>query len=142
MEDGRYTALERELALLLRRGSSIAREVAVEVHPDLDAASFSTLSRIAETAPARASDLVDFFGIDKAAVSRQIRGLEHLGLVERTEDPDDGRARAVRLTVKGEGRLRRVRQARTARFRKLVGEWSTRDIDELARLLGTINRVL
>jgi DNA-binding MarR family transcriptional regulator len=141
-EDGKYAALERELSLMMRRGPSLAREVAEEVHPDLDAASFSTFSRISETAPARASDLVEYFGIDKAAVSRQILGLEQLGLVERTEDPQDGRARAVRLTERGATRLRQVLLARNARFRELVGAWPPEDIDELARLMGMLNRLL
>jgi hypothetical protein len=82
-----YAALERELGLLLRRGASLNREVAAEVHPGLDAASYSTLARIAATAPARASELSEYFGIDKGAVSRQIRELERLGLVERAADP-------------------------------------------------------
>jgi len=137
-----HAALERELGLLLRRGASLYRDVAAQVHPELDAASFSTLARIATTAPARASDLAEYFGIDKGAVSRQIRHLERLGLVERAADPLDGRARAVRLTQDGAARLGEVQRARRRRFRTLVGRWPREDVDALARLLAELNRVL
>jgi DNA-binding MarR family transcriptional regulator len=137
-----YPALERELGLLMRRGSSLGREIAVQMHPDLDAASYSTLVRIAETEPARASDLAEYFGIHKAVVSRRLHELERLQLVERTADPTDGRARLVRLTCPGAKRMREVQEARTARFRALVQSWPRSDVDELARLLGELNRVL
>jgi DNA-binding MarR family transcriptional regulator len=137
-----YPALERELGLLMRRGSSLGREIAVQMHPDLDSVSYSTLARIAETEPARASDLAEYFGIHKAVVSRQLRELERLSLVERTADPADGRARLLRLTRPGTKRMREVQEARAARFRALVQSWPQSDVDELARLLGELNRVL
>jgi DNA-binding MarR family transcriptional regulator len=137
----RYEALERELVLLMRRGPSLARELAEEIHPELDVAGYSTLSRISDLAPVRAADLVAFFGIDKAAVSRQIRRLEELGLVERASNPRDGRSLAVRLTPLGDTRLRQVGQARNARFRSLLDSWPQADVDELARLLGRLNQL-
>jgi DNA-binding MarR family transcriptional regulator len=139
---GEYSALEREVALLLRRGASLSREVAAQVHPDLDAASYSTLAQISDTAPARAADLVDYFGIDKAAVSRQVGALERLGLIERTADSSDARAQSLRLTAFGQERIRAVRQARMERFRALLRELPKQDVDSLARLLHILNRLL
>jgi DNA-binding MarR family transcriptional regulator len=141
-EDIRYSALEREHTLMMRRGRAMGRELAEQVHPDLDLATYLTLAQIADTAPTRASDLVDHFEIDKAVVSRQIRHLERLGLIERTADPRDGRAFAVRLTRGGASRLRQVQRTRNARFRKLLEAWPQRDVDELARLLARLNRQL
>jgi DNA-binding MarR family transcriptional regulator len=138
----KYPALERELGLLMRRGASLGREIAVQMHPELDSVSYSTLARIAETKSARASDLADYFGIHKAVVSRQLRELERLSLVERTPDPADGRARLLRLTRLGTKRMRQVQEARAARFRALVQAWPPSDVDELARLLGKLNHVL
>ncbi len=141
MED-KYVGLERELLRIMRRSRSLGSEAAAEVHPELDRAGYSTLDRIVETAPARAADLVEHFGIDAGAVSRQISQLERLGLVERTVDPDDARALAVRPTHHGEVQLRRVQQRRNKRFRTLVGEWPRKDVDELTRLLGLLNDAL
>jgi DNA-binding MarR family transcriptional regulator len=137
-----HPALERELGVLMRRGSSLGREIAVQMHPDLDFVSYATLARIAETEPTRAADLAEYFGIHKAVISRQLRELERLALVERTDDPTDGRARLLRLTRIGTRRMREVRQARDTRFRTLVQSWPQADVDELARLLGELNRVL
>jgi DNA-binding MarR family transcriptional regulator len=134
--------LERELGLLMRRSASLNREVAADVHPDLDGASYSTLARIEETSPARACDLCEYFGVDKSAVSRQVTNLEHLGLVARAVDPLDARARVVLLTQEGVRRLRQVRRARRARFHGLMSSWPRRDVEDMARMLGALNRLL
>lgn len=138
-EHGRYAAVERELTVLLLRGRAMGREFAEQVHPDLDLATYLTLTRIENTAPARAADLAEFFRVDKAAISRQIRQLEELGLIERTVHPENWRARAVRVTPEGQRRLRQVLRTRNARFRKYIGAWEQSDVDELARLLGMLN---
>jgi DNA-binding MarR family transcriptional regulator len=138
-EDGKYAAVERELTVLLLRGRAMGREFAEQVHPDLDLATYLTLSQIANTAPARAVDLAEFFRVDKAAISRQIRQLEELGLIERTVDPENWRARAVRVTPEGERRLRTVLRTRNTRFRKYMSAWAQDDVDELARLLAMLN---
>jgi len=137
-----YLALERELGLLLARSRAQGRELAAQVHPDLDALSYATLARIEQTAPVRASELAEYFGVDKAAVSRQISRLEELELIERTPDPADARARALDLTAQGRSRLQAVRLARRDRFRSLVSTWPRTDVAELARLLGELNRLL
>lgn len=137
-----YLALERELGLLLARSRARSRELAAQVHPDLDTVSYATLSRIEQTAPVRASELAEYLGVDKAAVSRQIVRLEELELIERSPDPVDARARTLELTEHGRARLQAVRLARRDRFRTLVSTWPRADVAELARLLGELNRVL
>jgi DNA-binding MarR family transcriptional regulator len=141
-DDGYYRRLERELAVMMRVNAATTREIAAEIHPGLDVASMSTLTRIAETAPARASDMAEFFGVDKAAISRQVQGLERLGLIERANDPADGRAQTLQLTEAGLSQVTRVTSARIHRFRALLADWTQQDIDDLGRLLGRLNRLL
>ena len=57
------------------------------MHEDLQPASYLMLSWLADEGPVRASSMVDNFGIDKGAVSRQLQHLVDLGLVERTPGP-------------------------------------------------------
>ena len=99
-----YGEVERELAVLLRRARAWNRDVATEVHPDLQPAAYALLARVDEVGSVRASDLGAYFGIDKGAISRQVALLERVGLVVREPDPHDGRAQ--RLVVTDEGRKR------------------------------------
>ncbi|MCK8677410.1 MarR family winged helix-turn-helix transcriptional regulator [Streptomyces lichenis] len=132
-------ALERELAVFLRRARASSGEMAREVHPDLEPAAYGLLVRLADAGTQRATALAAYFGVGKATMSRQLRALEDLGLVARDPDPADGRASLVRLTDEGRTRFHRVREARRARYvRKLAG-WDRTEVAELARLLHQLN---
>lgn len=53
-----------------------------------------------------------------SGMSKTLRRIERLGLIERIEDPHDGRARLVVLTEKG-------REMSERPLRQLVDQWST-----------------
>lgn len=134
-----FLALERELAVFLRRARASSGELARAVHPDMEPAAYGLLVRLADAGPQRATDLAGYFGVGKATMSRQLRTLESLGLVTRTPDPDDGRAWLVRLTPEGRARFTRVREARRARYMRELASWDRGEIAELARLLHRLN---
>ncbi|MGW4027951.1 MarR family winged helix-turn-helix transcriptional regulator [Streptomyces sp. NPDC004838] len=135
-----FLALERELAVFLRRARANSGEMAREVHPGLEPAAYGLLVRLEAAGSQRATDLAAYFGVGKATMSRQLRALEEVGLVAREPDPADGRASLVRLTGEGLERFRRVRDARRDRYvRKLAG-WDRGEIAELARLLSQLNQ--
>ena len=54
------------------------------------------------------SEIAEFVGIDRTAVSRLLRTLEHRGLVRRANSAHDGRARAVTVTAQGRAVLTRA----------------------------------
>ncbi|MFE9041672.1 MarR family winged helix-turn-helix transcriptional regulator [Streptomyces sp. NPDC007818] len=135
-----FLALERELAVFLRRARAQSGEMAREVHPELEPAAYGLFVRLDDAGPQRATELSAYFGVGKATMSRQLRALEQLGLVARDPDPADGRASLVRLTDEGRARFRRVRDARRERYvRKLAG-WDRAEVAELARLLNHFNQ--
>lgn len=137
--DSEFLALERELAVFLRRARANSGEMAREVHPELEPAAYGLLVRLEETGQQRATDLALYFGVGKATMSRQLHALEGLGLVTREPDPADGRASLVRLTAEGLARFRRVRDARRERYVRKLADWNRTEVAELARLLHQLN---
>lgn len=136
--DAAYSHLEQELAVLLRRARSYSEDIARELHPELHATSYAMLARLLE-GPTRAADLCTYFGVDKSAVSRQLRLLEDLGLVERGADPADGRAQLLALTGEGRRRLTKARDARRGRIRRQLDRWDEDDVAQLGDLLARFN---
>ncbi|MCW2622278.1 MAG: MarR family transcriptional regulator [Frankiales bacterium] len=137
-------ALERELSLMLRRARAFSDALARAVHPDLEAAAYGLLAHIVDNEPddvgVRAADLADHFGIDKSTVSRQVRLLESLGLLQRVADPSDARVLRLKATPEGELRLRGARRARRERLLQRIDHWDRAEVAELARLLGRYNQ--
>jgi DNA-binding MarR family transcriptional regulator len=136
-----FVALEREIGLLLRRGRAISTRLAAELHPDLDGAAYGLLALLQDAGPLRASDVVGRLGLDKSTVSRQLSQLVALGLVERTADPDDGRAQVLTPSPEGSERLAAIRDVRRARWGRDLGDWPAKDVATLARLLDRLNRI-
>ena len=56
------------------------------------------------------------------------------GYVDRTPDPDDGRATLLQVTNAGESFLAEVREQRIAVLSDAVSDWSDKDIATLTRL--------
>ncbi|MEU4261411.1 MULTISPECIES: MarR family transcriptional regulator [Streptomycetaceae] len=137
--DHEFLALERELAVFLRRARASSGEMAREVHPDLESAAYGLLVRLESAGRQRATDLAAYFGVGKATMSRQLRALEVLGLVARENDPADGRASLVHLTDEGLARFRSVRDARRGRYARKLADWDRAEVAELARLLHHLN---
>ena len=136
---GAAESVERELVMMFRRARNVSTSVAAEVHPDLDPASYSLLLMVDDAGSLRGMDVADRTGLDKSTVSRQIATLVELELLERVPDPDDGRARRIQLSESGHARLAEVRAQRRQHLREQFASWSTRDLQDLARLLGKLN---
>ena len=136
-------AIEHELSALFRRSRSASLRLARRVHPEMDAAGYALISQIelgtGSAAGVRASDVAQVLGLDKSTVSRGITQLENLGLIERVGDPDDGRARLLRLTATGAERYEAMRTQRQTEFRAILDRWNPADLSDLARLLARLN---
>jgi DNA-binding MarR family transcriptional regulator len=137
-----YVAIERELSLLLRRWRAYHLAVAEEVQPDVSIGTYATLLYILKGNGARAADIAAYYGIDKGAVSRQIRQLEALGLITREAAPDDGRAQLLVATAHGRERFEAARSNRSRRVRDQLAEWDPRDVSAFALLLARFNSAL
>ena len=136
-------AIEQELSALFRRSRSASLRLARRVPPEMDAAGYALISQIemgtGSSAGVRASDVAQVLGLDKSTVSRGITQLENLGLIERVGDPDDGRARLLRLTTTGAERFEAMRTQRQTEFRAILDRWNPTDLADLGRLLSRLN---
>ena len=135
--------LEVELTRLLRRARSAQQRTAAQVHPDLDSAGYAVLVTVRELSQAsggaRGGEVSDALGLHKSTTSRNLTTLEALGLVERIPDPQDARARQVRLTAEGADALERSFAGRRERLRTRLESWDQSDIATLAGLLRRLN---
>ncbi|MCR8897378.1 MarR family transcriptional regulator [Gordonia sp. GONU] len=68
---------------------------------DLTAGLSSALWTVINHGPLRLSTLADIESVGMPTASRVVANLEQRGLVERTVDPDDGRARLLQATTAG-----------------------------------------
>ena len=131
--------VEDELSMLFSRIRTIWKESAQQVHPDLQPAGYKLLSAITRLGTTNAHVLAETFEMDKSVVSRQIRMLEDLGLVETRIDERDGRVRVLVATPKAFELVQSVRDRNQQRLRDvLVGrpEAELRSFADLLRSIG------
>ena len=134
--------IEHEVSAMIRRIRRVIGDQARALHPDIQPSSYLLVAHVAEQGPVRSSRVVEAFGIDKGAVSRQVQHLVELGLLEREPDPADGRATLLRLTEDGRERFAEVQRKRLERFEERLGDWSDADLSTFAQALARYNASL
>jgi len=100
----------------------------------LEPGTFWLLKHLA-TRPLRVTELAGCANLDPSTVSRHVAQLDRAGLVERTPDPDDGRAHQLQLTEVGRQQLEDAFARRRALLGRALLHWDPDDIAELDRLL-------
>lgn len=101
----------------------------------VDFSAFPILKLLSHQGPMRLSGLAQQIGLDASTVSRHARQLEDRGLLERTSDPDDGRASRVAVSAAGEVCLRQGLETRRNLISHALAHWSPADEDTLRTLL-------
>jgi DNA-binding MarR family transcriptional regulator len=133
---GAYFALI-EVGSLLRH----AVEQQLREAGDLAYVQFQLLARLGD-APAgalRMTELADGVVYSRSGLTYQAQLLEQRGLVVRTPSRDDERGTDVALTDAGRDVLARVFPGHIATVRRLlIDPVPRRDLDDLARVLGTV----
>ncbi|MFE9042829.1 MarR family winged helix-turn-helix transcriptional regulator [Streptomyces sp. NPDC007818] len=125
--------IQRELTAFARR----ARAAAARVHPEIPLVSYTLLAHIADRRGCRATDLAAHYLLDKSTVSRQLAGLEKLGMVERRPAPEDHRVQVLHPTEAGLAVLATAQANRLAAYQERLKDWSGED---LARFAGYLLR--
>jgi DNA-binding MarR family transcriptional regulator/GNAT superfamily N-acetyltransferase len=109
---------------------------------DLSLTEARILFEIAQGNALRADALQSVLGVDKGYLSRTISGLEARGLLSRTSDPADRRARLLALTEAGQSLFAEIDQRSTTEMEALVAHLSPAQRRDLAQALGLVGHLL
>lgn len=129
--DAPATAEEAVVLTLVRLGRRMRQRLPGE---ELDFGSILLMKALLR-GPLRLSVLAAAVELDASTVSRHVRHLEDRGLLERTSDPDDGRASRIALTEEGHARLASGARRRRALVGRLLEDWPPEEREQLRLLL-------
>jgi DNA-binding MarR family transcriptional regulator len=101
----------------------------------IDYSAFPILKLLTHQGPMRLSALAQVLGLDASTVSRHARQLEDKGLLERTEDPDDGRASRVAVSEHGNVCLAQAFETRRHVVATALEDFSPEERETLRALL-------
>lgn len=120
--DEALAEFQGQLNLIFARARTLWKESAAQLHPELQPSGYKLLTFVARAGSTNAHQLAECFEMDKSVVSRQVRTLEDLGLLESRPDDHDGRLRVLTATLAARAALAEVRAAHVERMRAaLVG---------------------
>lgn len=134
--------LEVEMSAVVRRVRRVAAERAALVDPALGPLGYAVLEHLLARGPARAGEIACSLCVDKGAMSRTVRQLQELHLVERSEDPDDRRAHRLAVTEKARARLDEMLRGRRRAFQERMADWRPEDLELFVELLHRYNATL
>lgn len=92
--------------------------------------------------PINARELAKELAVTEVTVSRFLRKMEEEGWVERTPDPDDGRAMLLRTTPYARARFHALAEVSNAMLDDIFGGAPREELDGLARLVARIQHNL
>lgn len=139
--DNALADLQAHLNLIFARTRTLWKESAARIDPELQVGSYKLLTFIDRAGSASAHELAERFEMDKSSVSRQVRMLEELGLLESRPDERDGRLRVLTATPIARDALAGLRREHGIRLRTVVEELTPEEItaaSKVFRLLAEI----
>lgn len=131
--------LEDEFSSLIAIFRKAIMENAERVSPGMLPGAYKVFTTVARHDGITLSALADTLMADKGQMSRTVRELEDLGLVERTADPTDKRSSLLSATATGRERLAAARAPREHALASALEDWKISDIQNLSRLLHALS---
>jgi DNA-binding MarR family transcriptional regulator len=133
----RYDELERETMLHSRYLMPQRRFAGSQDR--LERSAYTLLSRIDAQGPMSLGEMSEALGLDVSTLNRQTAAMTKSGYLERVPDPEGGLARKFRVTAVGAERLEADRRLNAAGLRKVLVDWSGKDVDTFTALLRRFN---
>lgn len=101
----------------------------------------ATLGAVDRLGPLRLTALAKHEAVSQPAMTGLVKRLEAQGLVNRTADPDDGRAVIVGLTPRGEAVIGARRDHYADTIAAMVGDLPPDDLDRLIAALPALRQL-
>ncbi|MEK1897692.1 MAG: MarR family winged helix-turn-helix transcriptional regulator [Rhizobium sp.] len=128
-----------ELTALLVASRAVTAASAERFHPQLQPAAYQIAMTLSVRGSAKGSQLAELLDMDKSAVSRLLKSLCDLGLVQSGIDVDDRRSMIYRLTEEGRTRVEASIADKADAFYSRIKEWSDSELSQFAGLLRKFN---
>ncbi|QRN95858.1 winged helix-turn-helix transcriptional regulator [Archangium violaceum] len=128
-----------QLGTLLSAARALTAASAARFHPDLQPAAFHVVRWLSAFGPAHAGAIAEGVAMDKSAVSRLIRDLKAVGILQAAPDPNDRRATILSLTPLGEKQMKKVFEQKGQVFLQRTQHWSNEELATFAELLRRFN---
>nr|WP_201471121.1 MarR family transcriptional regulator [Microbacterium hydrocarbonoxydans] len=133
--------LQSHLNLIFARTRTLWRESAARIAPELQVGGYKLLTFIERAGTANAHELAERFEMDKSVISRQVRTLEELGLIESRADERDGRLRVLTATPAAQTALAELRQEHGWRLRAVLAELTPDEINAASKVFRLLSEV-
>lgn len=133
--------LQTHLNLIFARTRTLWKESAARIDPELQVGGYKLLTFIERAETANAHELAERFEMDKSVISRQVRMLEDLGLIESRPDERDGRLRVLTPTPSACAALSELRRDHATRLRSVVAELTPEEIHVASKVFRLLAEV-
>jgi DNA-binding MarR family transcriptional regulator len=136
--DETFAEFQERLNLVFAKARSLWKEAAARIHPELQPSGYKLLTFIARAGSANAHRLAECFEMDKSVVSRQVRMLEDLGLLESRPDDQDGRQRVLTATPAACEALDGLKRENAGRLRGVLDELTLEEVQAASKVFRLI----
>lgn len=140
-EDNALGDLQTHLSLIFARTRTLWRESAARIDLELQVGGYKLLAFIERAGTANAHELAERFEMDKSVISRQVRMLEELSLIESRPDERDGRLRVLTATPSACAALAELRRDHASRLRTVVAELTQDEIDAASKVFRLLAEI-
>jgi DNA-binding MarR family transcriptional regulator len=131
--------VEEQMSTLSRLLQVRTRKAAAEIHPELPPFGLKLLRLLAREGATHASVAAGLLDVDRSVVSRQVKQLEELGLIELVVDENDGRARYLVVTEIARQRLDEAVGTGRTLLHDALGSWEPDDLHQFAAYISRLN---
>lgn len=140
-DDAEFAEFQGHLNLIFARARKMWVEAADRVHPELQPSGYKMLMFLTRVGSCNAHEIAGRFEMDKSVISRQVRMLEDLGLLESRPDDEDGRQRVLTATRAASEALAAVRAEHTNRLRTALAGLTREEIETTSKALRLLSEM-